>query len=194
MIADRIKGNFGAYDFVELRNMRFFKKHPLVCYLVSFAVLAFGLSVMTAQPWYADHVKEPLARGLTWLVGNGISMCQVPVVRYGKVLMDPVSGFAMEITHACTGLMLSLLYVCAALALPVFWLRRLSGALFGFCFLMAINVIRLFSLYFIGRINQAAFEWAHNTAWDTLILVLATVCYLLWTHRVVRLEYAHASR
>lgn len=156
----------------------FFRQHVVLSYVLCFLILTSLFTVLTAQSWYADWVKEPTAQGQAWLLGKVYALCNLPVVRMGRVLLDPVSGFSMEITHVCTGLRVSLIYVCAVLSFPVSWRNRCMGALYGVSGLMALNMIRLFTLYPLGRINRPLFDWVHDIGWDAVILLLAP--YFFW--------------
>ena len=92
-------------------------------------------------------------------------------------------GFALEIVDACNGLDAALVFVAGVLALPLPWRRRLGAVAAGVPLLLALNVMRLAGLYWIGLAHPAWIEAAHLYAGQAL-MILASL--LLWMRLLTR--------
>jgi exosortase H (IPTLxxWG-CTERM-specific) len=87
------------------------------------------------------------------------------------------SRFSLAISRGCDAMDPIVLFIGAAVAFPVSWRRKLAGIGAGIGLLLALNFIRILSLYYVGVYRPASFETAHVAVWQALF-VLATV--MLW--------------
>jgi len=74
----------------------------------------------------------------------------------------------------------------AMFAFPAPWRYRLLGLAVGFVAVQLLNIVRVISLFYIGQWNLAVFEWAHQYAWQALIMLDVLVVWLIWVRRVPR--------
>jgi exosortase/archaeosortase family protein len=93
------------------------------------------------------------------------------------------SGFAFRVVRGCDGLEPIGFLLAASLATPAVWSRRLSFALVGAVFLLAMNLARLVSL----AIVDVYFPWltaaAHWNAWPAVTVVVVVVLWVFWASR-----------
>ena len=57
---------------------------------------------------------------------------------------------------------------------------RLTPMLLGTLLLLAINLVRIVSLYYTGVYFPSAFETVHIDVWQTLFVFLPLVFWLIW--------------
>ncbi len=94
------------------------------------------------------------------------------------------SEFGISVVTACTGLFVTGLFVAAVAAFPASWRARLAGALIGLAGLFVVNVVRLASIYYVGRYWPAALDPIHQLVWQSLVIAIAVALWLLWAGRV----------
>nr|WP_316641552.1 exosortase H [uncultured Roseateles sp.] len=155
----------------------------VVRFLLTFSLLAlagFGLEITL---WVDDHVIKPLTGGIAWLAGQSIQWAGGSAKVAGRVIQHP-DGFAISISNGCSGLEAVILLAAAILAFPASWAARLRGLLLGTVAIMALNLLRVISLYYIGQYSRAWFDWAHLYAWDILIMLDGLIVFLLWIRQL----------
>ncbi len=74
------------------------------------------------------------------------------------------------------------------LALPVSLLSRVCFAFVGTLVLLAVNMIRIVSLFWVGVHFPKAMDTMHLDAWPAFLVVAVLICWLTWAHRTVRRE------
>ena len=97
--------------------------------------------------------------------------------------------FGISVVTACTGLFTTGLFLIAVMAFPARWTAKLIGAAIGIGGIFIVNIIRLVSLFFIGVHWPSFVDSAHQLIWQSLLIVIAVVLWLLWAGR-----WAHAPR
>ena len=79
-----------------------------------------------------------------------------------------------------------MLFISAVLASPVAFLSKVPGLLIGFLFLMAMNLVRVISLFYIGIYFPSAFNTAHHDVWQAVFIILSILAWALWAIWAVR--------
>ncbi len=88
--------------------------------------------------------------------------------------------FGISVVTACTGLFVTGLFLAAVAAFPASWRARLAGAGIGLAGLFVLNVVRLASLYYVGRYWPSALDVVHQLVWQSLVIAFAVALWLLW--------------
>jgi exosortase/archaeosortase family protein len=91
--------------------------------------------------------------------------------------------FGISVVTACTGLFVTGLFLAAVAAFPASWRARLAGAGIGVAGLFVLNVVRLASLYYVGRYWPSALDVVHQLVWQSLVIAFAVALWLLWAGR-----------
>ena len=150
---------------------------------IVFASLASVLFVAYCFPYEKNGPSETFfqwyLRGYARLAGGLLSILEPSI----KVAGNQINGrFSIAIVKNCDAMEVNILFVSAMLAFPAPWSRRLSATLFGLVILIAANLIRICSLYYIGIYAQGAFELAHIELFPLLLVVTAVLEFMLWTN------------
>ncbi len=151
----------------------------LRAWAVFFAVLiAYQLALETGGPALrelATRANAQLTAGALWLLGaEGRA--------YGSVVRSSV--FTAEIIFECTAALPIAMWVAAVLAYPTGWRPKLLGLVLGMPALVLLNLVRLVSLFYLGHWWEAAFETAHLLVWQSLMVFLTLLLWLLWAATV----------
>ena len=100
------------------------------------------------------------------------------------------SRFSVNIKRGCDALQVSAFFIFAVLAWPVsvsIW-RRFLGLIIGTSLLLAMNLVRIVSLYYTGIHFPSAFDMMHIDVWQVGFIVLALFFWVLWLWWVARAE------
>jgi len=87
---------------------------------------------------------------------------------------------SVDIAHGCDAIDPILLFTAAVLAFPSPLLRKIPGLLTGTVVLMAINLIRIVSLYYARIHVPKWFETLHVDVWQPAFVLLSLVFWILW--------------
>lgn len=153
---------------------------PIARFVASFAVIAMLGFAIEVLPWVDQQIITPLIHAIAWVSGGLITTFGGAAKVIGNVLMHPSSGFAVAIANGCSGLETVILFVAAVCAFPAPWRYKLAGMGLGTLAIMALNLLRVISLYYLGQYSAALFQWAHLYAWDILIILDGAIMFLLW--------------
>jgi len=94
-------------------------------------------------------------------------------------------GFSYQIVMRCTGLIPASLLAVAILCAGASLRARAGAAALGALAVLALNLVRLVSLFYIGVRYPEAFGFAHSVLWQGVALVFPVAFFLGWRHRVV---------
>ena len=159
--------------------------------------LRSGLRLATALAWLGvivlAHYSSPVpVRALDPLAGVVASLTQVllhgigiAAQRLGTVLFMP-GGFAYDINIGCTGLLPAAVLVVAILVSPGTSGSKRRGLVVGVPLVLAVNLLRLVHLFYLGVFAPRYFVVAHSLLWEGTIVLFTFVTWLSWTRWAAR--------
>jgi len=153
---------------------------------VALLALSFGLEL---TPWAQAWVVTPWTDAVARVSGALMRVFDASITTSGNVIGSTASAFAVSIEAGCNGVEATLVLVAAMLAFPAPWPHRLRGIAVGVVAVQALNILRVVSLFYLGRWNNDAFEWAHLYVWQALIMLDVLIVWVIW----VRLAPAGAA-
>jgi exosortase H (IPTLxxWG-CTERM-specific) len=164
--------------------------NSVIRFWVAFVVWFVFLGALSASAAGRGLLHRPLTAATTrtssWLLAP-----------FGRVSVSGVrmefDGFAADIADACDGVLPTLLYVAAVLALPARFRDRAWGVSVGVVAIFAINVLRVTTLMMLGARQPEIFEWVHVYVWQALVVALSMAVWLVWAELSVRQVFASRS-
>lgn len=81
-------------------------------------------------------------------------------------------------------LLIAMLFLFATQLYSPVGRQKLGGVLLGFLAIQAMNVLRVISLFYLGKWDKDMFDFAHLYLWQALIILDAFVVFLLWLSRL----------
>ena len=96
--------------------------------------------------------------------------------------------FATHIVAECTSLAASAIFLSGVIAFPASLGHKLWGMVLGLVVLSALNIVRTTSLLFIGMLFPSALDVAHILVWQSLMIIVAVVLWILWWRRTSDFE------
>lgn len=108
------------------------------------------------------------------------------VAHYGRILMSKSTGFAVSIEAGCNGVEAAIILVAGMVAFPSSWWHKLVGIAAGIAAVQGVNLLRIISLYYLGKWNMSVFEFAHLYLWQALIMLDVLVVWMLWIRWIAK--------
>ena len=123
-----------------------------------------------------------LSAWLSWLFLKGLgAVVGFPVVLDGRNIGS--SGFAVEVSPACSGAVPSMIYLAAVFAYPTSARAKIIGALMGVLVIHGVNLLRVITLFLIGLFANQYFHDTHVYVAQALVVCIAVATWLFWAGR-----------
>ncbi|PKL51027.1 MAG: exosortase H [Planctomycetes bacterium HGW-Planctomycetes-1] len=162
---------------------RFFKgwrrRHPIFLFLAVFAVLMglfYGFAVFT--PFYKRDFLLSYLPFNARVSGAILGFFGQDITVAGRTISSP--DFSVEVYSGCDGIEPIALFVCAVLAFPAPFLRKLPGIIAGTLLLAILNFVRVVSLFGVGVYFPKAFLFMHLDVWQALFIFFAVLFWIVW--------------
>ncbi len=143
-------------------------------FIVLLPVLHLSLGLLRA-----DRVFTPMT---AYLAGGLMRLLMPDVVVQGSVIRG--GGFGVDIYYGCDAEDVVMLFAAAVLAFPCGWRAKLLGVVGGTVLIVLFNLLRITSLFYVGRWAPSMFDVAHLVIWQVTGIVFATALFVVWLERV----------
>lgn len=161
-------------------------------FLITFALLQTAYS-MGQGGWVEQLIVERITVGTAaMLLAHFDPMVQA--VAAGPRLIAPGGG--INVLAGCEGTDALFLMVGAMIVAPISWPGRLIGVVASCLFIMAVNQLRVLSLFYAFRSDRALFDLLHGFVTPALLILAAGLFFIgwlsLWRRRSPLMELASA--
>lgn len=153
------------------------RKKPILLYGLGFVFFILLFSWIGSQSFF-DSIATPLLAFYTKLSSYVLAIFGLGVTASGDILGN--NDFAIQVKKGCDAIAPMALYTIATLAFPVPARLKVRGILFGLAALFVLNIIRIVSLWLIGRFAPDMFDFAHVELWQVLFIAITVVLWLFW--------------
>ena len=155
-----------------------------ILFLLRFFLLLAAFYAVVALEIVDRLVVAPFTHGVAIASAALLNILGQQVQVVGTAIRN--NAFAVQIANGCNGLE-AVVFLCAAiLAFPAPWRRRAAGMALTIVTIQAINLVRVVSLFLLGRYRPDVFEVFHLAVWQTIILGIAALMFYGWTGRGAR--------
>ena len=149
---------------------------------ISRVLLIYAISLFALLWLYVELYGSPVLN--TFLVWNAEATGFLASLFGPEVFVQDnlviAGSFAARIVPECTGLAPLAVFLSGVIAFPTTLGHKLWGIILGLVVLSAVNIVRTTSLLFIGMFSWAAQDVAHILVWQSLMIILAVVLWVLW--------------
>lgn len=91
-----------------------------------------------------------------------------------------------QIIPECTGILAAMIYCSCILAYPAKWKEKAVGVVIGFPSILAMNLVRMVFLVYIGNSHPNIFEYVHSYLWQGTFIIFILLIWFLWIEFVVK--------
>jgi exosortase H (IPTLxxWG-CTERM-specific) len=151
--------------------------------LVFIALLALSFAA-ELTPFAQARIVTPWTDAVASTSAAVMRTFDTTITTSGNVIGSSSTPFAVSIEAGCNGVEATLVLVAAMLAFPAPWRHRVRGIVVGIMAVQALNVLRVISLFYLGRWDRTVFEWAHLYVWQALIMLDVLIVWIIWVRLV----------
>jgi exosortase/archaeosortase family protein len=161
------------------------RRHPVLKFLLFFGVLAGAFYVITFfTPYCRTRLLPSCLRLTASFAGAVLASLGQDITVAGTSISTP--KFSASVVHGCDAVEPIALFVCAVLAFPAPWLRKIPGVLVGILSLVVLNCVRIVSLFLIGVYIPRLLPVMHVDVWQGVFIILAMMLWILWLLWAIR--------
>lgn len=155
--------------------------------VLRFVGLFLGLLALVQIAYYQFVIGSAAFRaymGLTAsIAGAVLGALGEPVTVDGMLMRSHVS---MSLKTGCDGLQAMALVVIGILAFPVEARKKLPGIALGIGLILALNAVRIVSLFWALAHAPGAFQALHVHVWPAVLVLVAVLFWVAWARRATR--------
>jgi exosortase H (IPTLxxWG-CTERM-specific) len=155
-------------------------------FVVVLAVL-FGIEMLNPVQAAVIH---PWTSFLAWFSAALMTVFDSDVISHGRIIQSQATGFGVSIEAGCNGVEAVIILMAGMVAFPAPMRLKLIGVLIGCVAVQAANILRVISLYYLGKWDKEVFDFAHLYLWQALIMLDVLVVWLLWIRAVAKQQGA----
>lgn len=150
-------------------------------FLMRFLGLLVAFYLLVAWRPVNDRVIVPFTAAIASTSAAILRAIGEPAAVTGTVIEG--AGFGVNIENGCNGIETAILFVSAVLAFPAPRAARAIGAAAGFLAIQAVNLVRVVSLFWVGRHHPAVFQASHGVVWQSVVVLFGVVLFFVWAGR-----------
>jgi len=102
------------------------------------------------------------------------------ILENNDTLRYQADGFAIVVSHACSGLSSVWLLSAAILVSPAPWKLKGMAIVCGIFAIQGLNLLRLIHLVYVGQFHHAWFDSVHEQLWPLFLHFVSLLCFGLW--------------
>ena len=158
-------------------------------FLLRFAALCVIFYIPIAIPAVERVTVAPFTRGLTSVSGAILRSIGQDVTTNGTIIRGGM--FGVDIKNGCNAVEAVAFLAAAILAFEAPIALRIIGAIAGSIILELLNVVRIVTLFLLGKYHRDLFDMFHLAVWQSVMFGVAVLIFLIWTSRATRHAVAH---
>lgn len=157
------------------------RRRRSVLFLARFLGLLVAFALIVSVKPVNDAAVVPFSAGIARAAGASLNALSERVRVVGTQIQSP--AFSVDVENGCNGIETTLLFAAAVLAFPATWRARAVGLLAGFAAIQALNLVRVVTLFWIGRHRPSLFSTAHTVLWQSAVVLAGVGLFLAWASR-----------
>jgi exosortase H (IPTLxxWG-CTERM-specific) len=154
-------------------------KYPVLKFLLTFGILLAVFYIFVAfSPSYHKKFIPPYHHLIAQVSGGMLAVLGQDITVADASISSP--SFAVQIVSGCDAVEAIALFVCAVLAFPLKFLKKLPGMIAGTLLLSVLNLVRVVSLFLVGVYSPRIFALMHIDVWQAIFIFFAVLLWILW--------------
>jgi len=154
------------------------QRRTLLIYYAAVIGFAFAYHIMSNQDWFIEMAK-PIFAGYAQIGSSILNLFGEGTVANGVGIESP--QFSLTIKEGCDAITPMIIFSMAILAFPIALRLKWPGLLLGLIALFILNIIRIISLYYVGKhFSFEVFDFMHVSIWQILFLIITIFIWLVW--------------
>lgn len=161
-------------------------KKPVLIFIGVFAALIILFYMAWISSFGTNHIFEPIVAFYAAASGKMLTWLGFKVSVSGTMLYS--SMLTLNIKRGCDAIEATALFVSAVLAFPVAFRKKIPALIIGVFTLVAVNFIRIITLFITGVKHPSLFNFMHDQIWQIIYIAIAVLMLFIWLQSVRRKE------
>jgi exosortase/archaeosortase family protein len=159
------------------------------------ALVAWIAVIVVARAGVAapDGLLAPLTSLVAAVVQQLLAWGGIATLRHDALLYQP-GGFAYEVVAGCTGILPAAVLTIAVLASPAHRSAKRRGLAVTIPVILAVNLLRLVHLFYLGVYAPRQFPLAHVYLWEAALVLVTLVLWQGWWYVSLRFAESRSAR
>ena len=147
-------------------------------FLLIFLWIVAAYYALTLVAWADRNVLYPVLKLSAQASSLLLNLTGESTSTKGIVIQG--ATFAVAVRRGCDPLEPIALFGAAVIAFPAPSRRKAMGLAIGAALLFTLNVLRIVSLYWLGRHKSVWFETVHLELWPAFFIIVSLSLWVLW--------------
>ncbi len=172
------RSSTGIFEWKDACRVWIQAKNPILVFVALFALLLASFYAVTLSQSFQRLVFPVYLSSNARVSAGVLNLLGQKTAVEGRTIRSP--HFSIEIRRGCDAVDPIALFAAALLAFPAPWRRKLPGLAAGMLLLAGLNLVRIVSLFLVGRFFPKAFDLMHLEVWQAVFIVVAVVTWAGW--------------
>jgi exosortase/archaeosortase family protein len=150
-------------------------------------LLHFGLKFCALTALFYLILLLPLSKHMVAAVTVGEARLSGAVLnligqhnRVDGVTLSSGGRSAITVVSTCSGFDFLSFFSAAILVFPVPFAKKMAGLVIGIPLLLALNLVRIMSLFFVQVHYPGVFDLVHEEVWAFILIIATIALYVVW--------------
>jgi exosortase H (IPTLxxWG-CTERM-specific) len=153
---------------------------PILLFVGGFGLLMGLFYAFWLSSWFTLHINPKIASFNASLSSRILSLLGQKTSSSGELIFS--SSYSISVARGCDGIEAMAIFVCALLAFPMAWRKKILGVVIGVLILFVLNLIRIVSLFLVGVYYPSIFELMHVEIWQGIFILVSVSLWLMWIY------------
>jgi exosortase H (IPTLxxWG-CTERM-specific) len=147
-------------------------------FLLIFLGIVGAYYALTLVLWVDGNILYPLLQLSAQASSLLLNLTGENTTTKGIVIQG--ATFAVAVRRGCDPLEPIALFGAAVIAFPAPWRPKVMGLAIGAALLFTLNMLRIASLYWLGKCKSGWFETVHLELWPAFFILVSLSMWVLW--------------
>lgn len=184
---DKSKNKIGIAALSKSKPDRLINS-PTLKFILFFILLMILFYAIWLSSFFNNAINPFICNTYAFLGSKILNILQQGTTITKNVISSPY--FSIAVNRGCDAIEASAIFVAALLAFPAKWKQKLKGLIKGLLILSVVNLVRIVSLFFIGKYYPDYFEFVHVDMWQIIFIILALGLWLGWVKTISPIKIA----
>ncbi len=164
--------------YAETPRGWFLRHKPVFIFLLIFGVLMCLFYMVVVFTSFYEHPFTSYLGFNAKISGRVLNLFGQDVTVRGMSISS--LAFSITLKRGCDAIEPTALFICAILAFPAAFIKKVAGVIAGALLLAVLNVVRIVTLFLVGFYLPSFFELMHADIWQGLFIFLAIFFWIIW--------------
>ncbi|RMG85462.1 MAG: hypothetical protein D6714_05940 [Bacteroidetes bacterium] len=165
-------------SFISRFKKRFQQQSSVILFCMGLVAIMFVYYWLYSQDFFNENINLPILKAYA-KAGNWV-LNVFGMETHANATLISNDEFTLNVGKGCDAFSPMILILAAILTFPMPFKLKIPALLIAPVAIIILNIIRIVSLFFIGRYAPGIFEVAHVEIWQTAFIIFCLMGWLYW--------------